>query len=525
MISQNILNSLDKHKNKMEDSQDRNDAYTFIPQNSKILNYTKISEYDESDVLIIEEYIDPFLSEDFIKNFKVIICRQKIHKSEFLCVFAKSYFVYVNMSMLPFKVLSYQLDHGNLGVFNQLGYVGICDENIVTHVITDENDVNTLSAHAPSKVVIETNKEFLLRGYCSLTSKIYPNITFKCDGDIIGTTNSSCVYTVWYTLLPGTHELVVETSDTAWAHSVWMFKEIKPIDKYIKIDFNTTGWGLFNQLISFTNSIIIANQANRHIYDPRVLVNYNSFESIPISSVIDIDGLNQVLKSLNIHTRIVNHNKIINWTKSLNYDGTTLISNHLPIICNNISSQNTKYLNTGNMFNLTLQKSEYISNIERQIFCSLPFTPRFYEILNYCKEHFLTDNYSVVHLRLEDDWINFSKHDKNFTQHSEDLFGRYLDKMNETFESDDKIYLATHLLKSSNVNNSMVDRIKDRYKNLVPMISWRDVFDMPVGREIDALVDYIICINANKFIGTVGSTFSAVICQVLSHKQKVFTYI
>jgi hypothetical protein len=503
------------------------------------INYDKSLSFEELelryslkfDTLIADKCILPLISN--IVKFKIIFLKQSCKKCDndkiksylekvgFFCISDKSYLIYVNMNMLPFKIVSYQIGHAYVGLFGQLGYVGEYNGIEVTDV--NKKSINTLSVHGPSRVIIETNKELLLMGYCSPTSKSCPNMIFKCDKDSIGSITSKYTSTPWYKLLPGKHELIVEADSLGWAHSVWIFQEIIPIDQYLKIDFTTTGWGLFNQLISFINGLIIANQVNRHVYEPRFLVNYDNLESIPISSIINIDQLNQILKLLNIDICVIKDDKP--WIKSKNHGSTTLISKSLAIVCENIENQDSQYLDIGNTFNLELDKGEYLSKIEKELFYNIPFTSIFYDILDFCKENYLTNNYSAVHLRLEDDWIDFTKNGKDFNIHSENLLSNYFKKMEDIFSSNDNIYLATHLLKLSHANNYMIDIIKLKYPNMVTNIPWRNNFNLHIGREIDALVDYIICINSEKFLATSGSTFSAIVCQVLSHKHKITSFI
>jgi len=124
----------------------------------------------------------------------------------------------------PYTILYAKVGHGKIGLNGQLGhssyYQGVTTETV--HI--DETDLFTISAHAPSEVIIETKQEMNLRGYCSPTSVNTPVLTFICDDQTIGTTNNSGEKTASITLQPGKHALKVETSTIGWAHSVWLFK-------------------------------------------------------------------------------------------------------------------------------------------------------------------------------------------------------------------------------------------------------------------------------------------------------------
>ena len=130
--------------------------------------------------------------------------------------------VYINTNFLPFNILSYQVSYGTIGLFRKLGYIS---EN-VSDVIIDEKEVHTLSAHAPSKIIITNKQPLLIRGYCSPSSKVCPTLIFKCDNGIVGIINSVGQKTASYNIAPGKHELVIETNTSEWAHSVWLINVV-----------------------------------------------------------------------------------------------------------------------------------------------------------------------------------------------------------------------------------------------------------------------------------------------------------
>lgn len=155
-----------------------------------------------------EGFIKEFIEENDVNQFKLIllekdrpeVCDYKMveaHLSEkgFLRITNKpdqlfpevARAVYVNMNFLPFKVLSYEVAHGNIGLFGKMGYDTDVNGRATTDLELDETDVATISAHAFSKVVISTDKHLLIRGYCSPSSKYSPLMTFKCNGHEVGT--------------------------------------------------------------------------------------------------------------------------------------------------------------------------------------------------------------------------------------------------------------------------------------------------------------------------------------------------
>ena len=127
--------------------------------------------------------------------------------------------VYINMNFLPFNILSYEVFKGTIGLFGKLGYLSGNDVNV------NVDEGSTLSAHAPSKVLIETNVPLRIQGFCSSSSQKCPKLVFKCNNIIIGNVEEINGRTLTYKINPGQHELIIETDDTTWAHSVWIFRK------------------------------------------------------------------------------------------------------------------------------------------------------------------------------------------------------------------------------------------------------------------------------------------------------------
>ena len=536
-----LVNNKNNHKSKFQLLEL---DYSLIPLNLETLNQKYSIKFD----MMIGDYSDVnrnFIKENNMEQFKTILLEKypsdkylyddidsKLTQFGFLKICdTNETVVYINMKFLSFTILSYNVGQGYIGLFNKLGYITTY-QNVETTYLVKIKDIykDAISVHAPSNVVIQIKKEMIIKGYISMTAKICPNVTFKLDKKIIGTVTVAGGSTIWVKISPGKHELEVETNDTTWAHSIWIFKDITIINKYLKIDFNTTGWGLFNQLINLTNGLIIANQIRRHIFDPRFMISYNSLESIPLSSIIDIGKFNEMLRFLGLDTQIIaqNSGSLPNdkWIVSKSHSRTTRISTLYPTICESLSRYECRKLDIGKTFNLTLEMPEYIRNIVQYIYGNLPLVPVFQDIINYCKI-LLRNDYGAIHLRLEDDWIRHSiKHIKNskgkrkFRRQTRRLYKAYMGRMAKVFKSDDVIYVATHLLKSKNRNNNLMLEIRSKYPNMISNIDWRQKFKLPNGREIDALVDYMICINSNKFIGMSGSTFSSMVSQIMSYKNK-----
>lgn len=124
-------------------------------------------------------------------------------------------FYYANMNLYRFKILSERVSHGSIGLFGKLGYSTGGSDPLFT-------DGLTLSAHGPSKIVIDVYDTIYVRGYASTTAINCPNMKFYCDEDYIGSITQGGNKTERYKILPGKHLLTID-SDIAYCHSVWLF--------------------------------------------------------------------------------------------------------------------------------------------------------------------------------------------------------------------------------------------------------------------------------------------------------------
>nr|WIL02776.1 methyltransferase [Cedratvirus borely] len=116
--------------------------------------------------------------------------------------------VHVNTSTLPFDLL-YHESSFPVGLFGKSGYV------------TQEYrvyDRNTISCHAPSKLLIKAKKDVTITPIL-LPSALDPKkITFYIDSKEVALNQAS-------SLPEGVYELSIEAPDNTWAHTAWFIKE------------------------------------------------------------------------------------------------------------------------------------------------------------------------------------------------------------------------------------------------------------------------------------------------------------
>jgi len=275
--------------------------------------------------------------------------------------------------------------------------------------------------------------------------------------------------------------------------------------KFYHIDLNVNGYhGLINQIYCLANAIIIGHYTGRSINIQSFYPQYNSFKSIPIEQVLDIDRLNLLIASLGLTCRIGTNGAHFKPTNSLyknwNIEGT-------PVEVFHKLRQETRYaLNLGNTFFFMLQRSmdSELEVLFRKLVNGIHWSDTIETAVSKVKSHLSLTNYSAVHLRMEDDIV---AHGGNFNAAT--LAAQYFKNIQETHSSKDSIFIATNLGKVPNKYNNMLVELEKLYPNLKTSIDWRKVVSwLPEGREIDAIIDYQICRGANLCIGYKSSTFS-----------------
>lgn len=492
----------------------------FIPEKSVILklNQVALQSNDTSnqfDVVLARN--KEFIGELALDKVKIIILEEV---SDNIIGFYRVNHIYYNSNFLPFKMVSHNTNHGDIGLFGKLGYV-----SDINNVITDGSELCSISLHAPSSLVIETEKELIITGYVSPTCKESPIFYFQVDNFLIGTISGAGTKTDGIKIMPGKHTLTINCSTSRWGHSVWLFSDTSIPDlKYFKIDIQHTGRGLVNQFINLVNGITLCNPIGRHIYNPRFLPYYNNTDWIPLSNIIDIDHLNKILASLKFTTRIITEESVgqEKWIKSNRYNKVCSTDSRIQIL-EVLSEEKNKYVDIGDVFSASLEKDSHIDKFELEFFRNIKFVSQFQVALNYIQDNYLGQKYNVVHLRLEDDFVApfsslFRKY--SYQEYTMILMNRYLEHMDKMFSPDDKIYIATHLSKSHYENNYVIDLIREKYPNIIISVPWREHVSLPLGREVDAIVDFMIGRNALNFIGMHGSTFSILISKVNQARGK-----
>lgn len=287
--------------------------------------------------------------------------------------------------------------------------------------------------------------------------------------------------------------------------------------KFLKIDPLICRYGLLNQLNNICNALVLGHMTGRDVLEPRFNTHYNAPTSVPFSYIIDIYCLNNYLKSKNIYASMtptidVGEASPITDIESMPvwYSSMQDVANRIPI--------ESPVVNIGCSMPNILRTPEAID-----ILANMKFSRIFCDAASYSMGN-IDGEYCCLHLRLEDDWISLMHASTDFNETSQYLLHCYEIAISSVPE-DIPIYICTGLGKSPNVNDPLLEHIKQKYPRALTSRPWRMIYDLPEGREIDAIVDYIIGTSAHMMIGDGKSTFSLAIACMMKAQNKQYILI
>jgi hypothetical protein len=266
---------------------------------------------------------------------------------------------------------------------------------------------------------------------------------------------------------------------------------------------------------------MIGHALKRNVQVTGFYPDYHIDKKIPLSSIINIGNLNIILQLLGLTTQVEEQDPTIVWTNSLHLNPTKKpYVVHRETGCwerliAELRQESGPSLNLNDTFAFNLEQlyPPAQQRVVMNLFYNIPWIDLFKEILVISQKLLgLTSyQYASIHFRLEDDTflLRTQLNDEDYTKY---LYNSYLDAIAK-WESTD-IFLATHLLKAPNRNNHLCDQLKEKYPKVKCWTgnSWRAFYpDAPVGREIDGIVDYLLCLYSTAFIGYQRSTYSLIL--------------
>lgn len=179
------------------------------------------------------------------------------------------------------------------------------------------------------------------------------------------------------------------------------------------------------------------------------------------------------------------------------------------------------------------------------------FAPAFYELTNILLHKNGIESgeaYTAVHFRLEDDALS-QYHTFNYWEYEEEqevkdkglkfmwpreehdvwVGAKFVQQIVKAVNRTEKLYLSTGLHKRQNRLNFVLDLLDSYYVNMKANDLLNSNFDeqnkeilLPIrGREVAAIIDYIIACKATHFIGISASTFSANIMRTIKHRKGI----
>lgn len=263
-------------------------------------------------------------------------------------------------------------------------------------------------------------------------------------------------------------------------------------DGVVMFSLSSGGCGLMNQLIALASGMYLAHLLGRDFYCEGFYPQYNDKSRIlPLHEIVDVGASTATLR-----TRMVTSRPEMEQTINLG----CLLGNRKVFF----SSLKTLYdrdwsvLHIGCPFFYNLDEKDDLILDVLSLVSKLTFTKTFTDLaLSYQPKQ----EYVAVHLRLEDDMLAFLK-----------SLGmspiQYISKFRKVLSSLPKevpVFVASNLNKEKNACNFVLQELQKTHQVFTSQ-------SLGQGREIDALVDYLICLGAVSFVGAdQASTFSRVI--------------
>lgn len=288
--------------------------------------------------------------------------------------------------------------------------------------------------------------------------------------------------------------------------------------------------GLCNQLNCIAMGVILGVLYKRDIYFHGFQLDYmNENELIKFEEIINTNHLIEIMESMNIKIKILKSIPInISIVPKLNTNNE--IINDVKDIFSYLSDESNikkKILNLKNPIS-SYVPDEY-QNLFNYIKLNIKFHDKFYKIANEIKEKYELTNYCCIHLRMEDDALEFfeKKLNKNIIDINDIHKQMYLNELNNINYNDVKIYACTSLNICENKNNLFYKIIKKKY-NLIDkneLIKNYKLSDNTEQRELYGIIDYIIATDSVYFIGSDWSSFSIAIKNNHEHNKKDYNLL
>jgi len=268
-------------------------------------------------------------------------------------------------------------------------------------------------------------------------------------------------------------------------------------------------YGLCNQIYSISKGIIFGIITNRDIIFSKFQLDYRDENNLcSFHDIINIDNLIYLLNTNNIKINIYSDDNI-NCKKInlFNNEKISYIKNFIELLF--LAENNDEnYLDIDNPISANIP--DQYRNLEKYININIKFTEKYINIANNIKNILNLKSYTCIHLRLENDSLNWMKMQNNkdlsINKINEIYKNKYLEELEILKNIDHRIYVCTSLIINDNINNNFYNEIKLKY-NLLDKNDFISIENNNF-RELFAIIDYIIAQDSIYFIGSDWSSFS-----------------
>jgi hypothetical protein len=263
--------------------------------------------------------------------------------------------------------------------------------------------------------------------------------------------------------------------------------------------------GLTNQLSCIAKGIIYAHITNRNLYIDNFQIDYRDYENFKnINEIINIKKLQNTINNLNLSV-IIQNNISDNEIKKINTFRNIeiyFLEDIIPII---FHEENNSIINLDIDNPISSIIPDEYNLILYKIIIEIDFIEEFKNFSNNIIKNLNLTNYTCIHLRLENDAINYIN---KFTNIGYDNVNKiYKEKYlleNIFFENNkNNVYVCTSLCKDD-INFDFYNDLKSKFN----LKDKNDFINNNNYREIYAIIDYLIAKNANYFLGCDWSGFS-----------------
>jgi hypothetical protein len=286
-------------------------------------------------------------------------------------------------------------------------------------------------------------------------------------------------------------------------------------------------YGLCNQLYSISKGIIYGLISNRDVIFSGFQIDYRDENNLwDFESIIDINDLQNKLNKLNLNIKITSDLNIkCKKIKTFTDEKISDIKNFIDLLYHE-DNINEEFLDIDNPISSCIGNN--YNYLYKYLNVNIKFVDKYIDLALEIKNNLNLNDYICIHLRLEDDSINFMKN-HNTKLSFDDLNSiykkKYCDELEylTTLNNNKSIYICTSLILDKNFNNNFYKIIKEKY-NLVDKNSFIEKSEINC-REIYGIVDYIIAKDSLYFIGCDWSSFSYYIIQNHIYNKKNYKLI